>query len=110
MQCGSAMFAAAATTDNSVECLIHHEMRTLPASGPRSWAHAGTWINVFFLAVAVLFAGDRRDLARSQERVAGHVPERAPRCSAGRRSASTCWHGRRRRCCVTAAGCGTGTT
>ncbi|MGW0394932.1 immunity 49 family protein [Streptomyces sp. NPDC003042] len=59
MQCGSAMFAAAATTDESVECLIHHEMRSLPASGPRSWAHAGTWINVFFLSV---ICGDKARL------------------------------------------------
>ncbi|MBT2545641.1 immunity 49 family protein [Streptomyces sp. ISL-44] len=51
MQSGSAMFAAAATTSESVECLIHHEMRSLPASGPRSWANAGTWINVFYLSV-----------------------------------------------------------
>lgn len=59
MQCGSAMFAAAATTDESVECLIHHERRSLPASGPRSWAHAGTWINVFFLSV---ICGDKARL------------------------------------------------
>ncbi|MEU9255053.1 immunity 49 family protein [Streptomyces sp. NPDC048270] len=59
MQCGSAMFAAAATTDDSVACLIHHEMRTLLASGPRSWAHAGTWINVFYLAV---ICGDKARL------------------------------------------------
>ncbi|MFD3757418.1 immunity 49 family protein [Streptomyces sp. NPDC058622] len=59
MQCGSAMFAAAATTDESVECLIHHEIRSLPASGPRSWTHAGTWINVFFLSV---ICGDKARL------------------------------------------------
>ncbi|MEV6678670.1 immunity 49 family protein [Streptomyces erythrochromogenes] len=51
MQSGSAMFAAAATSSESVDCLIHHEMRSLPATGPRSWVNAGSWINVFFLSV-----------------------------------------------------------
>ncbi|WP_052680521.1 immunity 49 family protein [Streptomyces sp. NRRL F-4428] len=59
MQAGSAMFAVAATTSESVECLVHHEMRLLPASGPRSWVNAGTWINVFYLSV---ICGDKARL------------------------------------------------
>jgi hypothetical protein len=51
MQSGSAMFAAAATDAESVDCLIHHEVRSLPASGPRSWVNAGSWISVFMLSV-----------------------------------------------------------
>ncbi|MGT2529101.1 immunity 49 family protein [Streptomyces nojiriensis] len=51
MQVGSAVFAAAATTAEGVECLIHHAMWSLPASGPRSWVNAGTWLDVFMLSV-----------------------------------------------------------
>ncbi|MER6070922.1 immunity 49 family protein [Streptomyces sp. NPDC001852] len=51
MQSGSAMFAAATTTEPSVSCLIHHEVRSIPATGPRPWVDAGNWLTVFMLSV-----------------------------------------------------------
>lgn len=51
MQSGSAMFAAATTSGDSVECRIHHEMRTIPATGPKPWVDAGNWVTAFWLAV-----------------------------------------------------------
>ncbi|QGV82767.1 hypothetical protein EIZ62_20005 [Streptomyces ficellus] len=51
MQSGSAMFAAAATSAASVESRIHHEMRTVPATGPQPWVDAGNWVTAFWLAV-----------------------------------------------------------
>ncbi|MFI6930404.1 immunity 49 family protein [Streptomyces sp. NPDC050287] len=51
MQSGSAMFAAATTTEPSVACLIHHEVRSVPATGPQPWVDAGNWLTAFMLSV-----------------------------------------------------------
>ncbi|MFC8915131.1 immunity 49 family protein [Streptomyces sp. NPDC057116] len=59
MQSGAAMFAAATTSEESVECRIHHEMRTVPATGPQPWVDAGNWVTAFWLAV----------ICRDQERM-----------------------------------------
>jgi hypothetical protein len=49
MQVGSALFASAQATTDSIEYLIDHEMRTIRAGAlPR--AHAGNWLNAFWLA------------------------------------------------------------
>jgi hypothetical protein len=37
MQPGSALFAAATTSEESVECRIHHEVRIVPALRGRRW-------------------------------------------------------------------------
>ncbi|WP_280892447.1 hypothetical protein [Streptomyces sp. LBL] len=37
MQSGSAMFAAATTPEASTACLIHHEVRSVLATGPHGW-------------------------------------------------------------------------
>ncbi|MGP3686957.1 immunity 49 family protein [Streptomyces sp. IBSNAI002] len=52
MQCGAAIFAAATTAEAGVECLIHHETRTVPAfTSPESFVDAGHWTTSFYLAV-----------------------------------------------------------
>jgi hypothetical protein len=51
MQVGAALFAAATTTEASVDCRIAHEMRTIPAVGARHFTNAGNWITAFWLAV-----------------------------------------------------------
>ncbi|MDI9884959.1 immunity 49 family protein [Streptomyces sp. HNM0645] len=51
MQAGSALFAAATTTQATVECRIDREIRTIPATGVQPHAHAGNWISAFWLAV-----------------------------------------------------------
>ncbi|MEU0129180.1 immunity 49 family protein [Streptomyces sp. NPDC006289] len=51
MQVGSAVFQAARTADGTVECRIHHAMRRLPATGPRSFANAPEWIDAFWYAI-----------------------------------------------------------
>ncbi|MFI8498998.1 immunity 49 family protein [Streptomyces sp. NPDC085524] len=52
MQCGSAVFTAATTTETSVQCLIHHETRTVPAFvDPEPFVDAGHWTTAFYLAV-----------------------------------------------------------
>ncbi len=52
MQCGAAIFAAATTVEAGVECLIHHETRTVPAfTHPESFVDAGHWTTAFYLAV-----------------------------------------------------------
>ncbi|MEY9994760.1 hypothetical protein ABIE67_006792 [Streptomyces sp. V4I8] len=49
MQVGSALFASAQATTDSIECRIDHKMRTVRAGAlPR--AHAGNWLNAFWLA------------------------------------------------------------
>lgn len=50
MQVGSAMFAAAGITQGSVECVIAHKKRTIPAVGAQHFADAGHWITAFWLA------------------------------------------------------------
>lgn len=67
MQSGSALFAAATTAEDSVDCLIHHEVRTVSAFvRPESFADAGHWLTAFYLAV----------VCRNAERLTAlcHVP------------------------------------
>ncbi|MBT2504792.1 immunity 49 family protein [Streptomyces sp. ISL-98] len=49
MQVSSALFASAQATTDSIECRIGDEMRTVRA-GTLQWAHAGKWLNAFWLA------------------------------------------------------------
>ncbi|WP_405641989.1 immunity 49 family protein [Streptomyces uncialis] len=51
MQTGSAVFRRAAVTEGTVECLINHKVRTLPATGPMAFANASTWLTAFFFAI-----------------------------------------------------------
>ncbi|MDJ0345623.1 immunity 49 family protein [Streptomyces sp. H10-C2] len=52
MQTGSALFASASAPEGTtVECMIAHKVRTIPASGTRHFAHAATWLEAFWLAV-----------------------------------------------------------
>ncbi|MFF0969958.1 immunity 49 family protein [Streptomyces sp. NPDC003703] len=51
MQLGSAVFAAATTTEDVVRCRIAHEERTLKATGAQWYVTPGSWINAFYLAV-----------------------------------------------------------
>ncbi|MFE9913474.1 immunity 49 family protein [Streptomyces clavifer] len=51
MQVGSAVFRAAGTIEGSVECRIHHEMRRLPATGPKNFTSAPEWIDAFWYAI-----------------------------------------------------------
>ncbi|MFE9399056.1 immunity 49 family protein [Streptomyces flavidovirens] len=49
MQVGSALFASARATTDTIECRIGHEVRTIRAGAlPR--AHAGNWLTAFWLA------------------------------------------------------------
>ncbi|WP_330238852.1 immunity 49 family protein [Streptomyces sp. NBC_00525] len=59
MQVGSAIFRAATATGDTFECRIHHEMRTLPVTGPRVYANAPSWIDAFYFAL----------ICRDQERL-----------------------------------------
>ncbi|WP_030252964.1 immunity 49 family protein [Streptomyces violens] len=59
MQVGSALFAAATTSDETVQCRIADEMRTIPATGPQHYTDAGNWLTSFWLAV----------ICREQERM-----------------------------------------
>ncbi|MCM3262917.1 immunity 49 family protein [Streptomyces thermoviolaceus] len=52
MQVGSAVFAAATTTEPHVQCRIAHKDRTLQATGPQWYVNPSTWINALYLAVA----------------------------------------------------------
>ncbi|MER6739055.1 immunity 49 family protein [Streptomyces puniciscabiei] len=51
MQLGSALFSVTSENEGTVECRIHHKMRSLAATGPLSTASAGTWLTAFWLAV-----------------------------------------------------------
>ncbi|MFE7662557.1 immunity 49 family protein [Streptomyces celluloflavus] len=51
MQVGSALFAAATTPDEHVQCRIAHKDRMLPATGPQWYVHPGSWLSAFYLAV-----------------------------------------------------------
>ncbi|MER6125487.1 immunity 49 family protein [Streptomyces sp. NPDC001795] len=51
MQVGSAVFAAATTTEDHVQCRIAHKDRTLQATGPQWYVTPGSWITAFYLAV-----------------------------------------------------------
>jgi hypothetical protein len=52
MQVGSALFASATAPQGStVECMIAHKVRSIPAVGPKHFTDAGTWLEAFWLAV-----------------------------------------------------------
>jgi hypothetical protein len=53
MQVGSALFQSAAAAEGPVPCRIGSlgEVKNLPATGPRSYTHAGAWLTSFYLAV-----------------------------------------------------------
>ncbi|WP_406839344.1 immunity 49 family protein [Streptomyces sp. AHU1] len=52
MQVGSALFASATAPEGTtVECMIAHKKRTIPACGVKHFANAGTWLEAFWLAV-----------------------------------------------------------
>ncbi|MEV5602868.1 immunity 49 family protein [Streptomyces sp. NPDC052299] len=51
MQVSSALFAASAVNEGTVECRINRKLRTIPAAGPLSMADAGNWLSAFWLAV-----------------------------------------------------------
>ncbi|MET8113286.1 immunity 49 family protein [Streptomyces prasinus] len=52
MRVGSALFASATAPEGStVECMIGHEVRTIPAVGITHFTDAGTWLDAFWLAV-----------------------------------------------------------
>ncbi|GHF90880.1 hypothetical protein GCM10018787_44590 [Streptomyces thermodiastaticus] len=51
MQVAAALFAAATTEQDTVECRIAHEMRTIPAIAPAHFTDAGNWVTAFWLAV-----------------------------------------------------------
>ncbi|MFD5519787.1 immunity 49 family protein [Streptomyces sp. NPDC127066] len=52
MQVGSALFASATASEGTtVECMIAHKRRTIPACGVQHFANAGTWLEAFWLAV-----------------------------------------------------------
>ncbi|MFE1252503.1 immunity 49 family protein [Streptomyces fungicidicus] len=52
MQVGSALFASATAEEGAtVECLIGHEVRRIPAVGVTHFTDAGTWLEAIWLAV-----------------------------------------------------------
>ncbi|MCX5195908.1 immunity 49 family protein [Streptomyces sp. NBC_00249] len=51
MQVHSAVFAAAATGQETVTCEIRQEERRLATTGPQVHLHAGNWVNAFYLAL-----------------------------------------------------------
>ncbi|MEU1656177.1 immunity 49 family protein [Streptomyces griseofuscus] len=51
LQTGSALFAVTARAEGFVDCLINHEIRRIPALGPRPYADAGNWLTTFWLAI-----------------------------------------------------------
>lgn len=52
MQVGSALFSSATAPEGStVECMIGHKMRTIPAVGITHFVDAGTWLDAFWLTV-----------------------------------------------------------
>ncbi|MFB7657968.1 MULTISPECIES: immunity 49 family protein [unclassified Streptomyces] len=74
MQTGSALFASATAPERStVQCMIGHRMRTIPAVGISHFVDAGTWLEAFWLAT----------ICRDQDRMTQlcHVPIEALRAS-----------------------------
>ncbi|MEU5209343.1 Imm49 family immunity protein [Streptomyces sp. NPDC020742] len=51
MQVGSAVFAAATTTEARVQCRIAHQDRILQATGPQWYVHPNAWLTAFYVAV-----------------------------------------------------------
>ncbi|AEN10145.1 MULTISPECIES: immunity 49 family protein [unclassified Streptomyces] len=66
MQVSSAVFAAATTTEEHVQCRIAHQDRTLQATGPQWYVTPGSWMTAFYLAV----------ICREKDRITAlcHVP------------------------------------
>jgi len=64
MQVGSAVFRVVSATEGTLECRIHHEMRTLPAMGPRPFANAAAWLDAFWFAI---ICRDRQRLTELSE-------------------------------------------
>ncbi|MGI5448269.1 immunity 49 family protein [Streptomyces sp. CA-243310] len=58
-QLGSALFRITGATEGTVDCRIHHEVRRLPAMGPKKFASAPNWLDAFYYAV----------ICRDQERM-----------------------------------------
>ncbi|MFB0628779.1 immunity 49 family protein [Streptomyces sp. AB3(2024)] len=50
-QSDSALFRTAGMAEGSTEVRIHHEMRTLSATGPTRYAHAQAWTEAFWFAI-----------------------------------------------------------
>ncbi|AZM90405.1 immunity 49 family protein [Streptomyces sp. W1SF4] len=50
-QLGTALFRAAGMAEGSTEVRIHHQMRTVSATGPTSYTHAEAWIEAFWYAI-----------------------------------------------------------
>ncbi|MEU1001726.1 immunity 49 family protein [Streptomyces tibetensis] len=59
MQLGEAAFAAAAATAGTIERRIVDEVRTIPATGPQSYANAGNWLTSLYFVI----------ICRDQERM-----------------------------------------
>ncbi|MFF9166855.1 MULTISPECIES: immunity 49 family protein [unclassified Streptomyces] len=51
MQVGSAAFAAAQSTDGFIECRVMDEIRTIPATGPQPYTHAGNWLTTLWFVI-----------------------------------------------------------
>ncbi|MFE3442187.1 immunity 49 family protein [Nocardia sp. NPDC059180] len=52
LQIASALFTAANTPKgNPVQCMIDHELRVFPGTGPTSATSAGNWVTAFWLAI-----------------------------------------------------------
>ncbi|GAA3724410.1 immunity 49 family protein [Streptomyces tremellae] len=52
MQIGSALFAAAAAPpETTIQARIDHDVRTIPAAGPRGFVSPGNWLTAFWLAI-----------------------------------------------------------
>ncbi|WP_236710713.1 immunity 49 family protein [Streptomyces sp. 150FB] len=51
MQVGTAVFAAATTAEDHVQCRIAHKDRILQATGPQWYVHPNAWLTAFYLAV-----------------------------------------------------------
>ncbi|MGW3089482.1 immunity 49 family protein [Streptomyces sp. NPDC001108] len=51
MQVGSAAFAAASVTEGSIEARIAHEVRSIEATGPQSYANVGNWLTTLWFVI-----------------------------------------------------------
>lgn len=51
MQVGSTLFRVTGSTEGTVESRIHHEIRQLPAVGPKQFANAPNWLDAFWFAI-----------------------------------------------------------
>ncbi len=64
MQVGSAMFTAATSSDSTVDCMIAHKVRTIPAVQPSHFTDAGNWLTALWLAVICREQGRIDELVR----------------------------------------------